>query len=91
MTRPWWAFWWGWPSLLVEFISGWITASAVVWVPLPAVWSYPWHTAMHYVMAQGLSVTYEEKFDPNKWNPTDVLQRTLGIVSGLLFWAWVLA
>lgn len=74
-------FMWSWPSWVVEFLSGLITASLTQPFARPPL--------ACFVIAMGLSLFYERVLDPNGFDWNDVEQRTLGILAGVLVWGFV--
>ena len=73
-------FWYGWPSWLVELLSGLLVASVVQFVV-----GVSWQA----VAALAASLTYEGALDKNGWSWKDVGQRAVGIAVGLALWAWI--
>lgn len=71
-------FWYSWPSLVTELLSGMLCASAAQLLP---------GVAWQLTVATIMSVGYEGLLDRNGWSWTDVGQRSLGIVVGLLLWS----
>ncbi len=70
-------FWYRWPSLVTELLSGILCASAAQVLP---------GLTLQLLAATALSATYEAYVDKNGWSWLDLGQRSLGIVVGLVGW-----
>jgi hypothetical protein len=71
----------GWaPSWLVELAGGLVLVGGLALVLL-----LPWWLRLG-VLATAASVVYEARFDPNGWSLSDVAQREVGILAGLILW-----
>ena len=76
------AFWYGWPSWVVELVGG-AALSLVAGAVLR-----DWRLAA--VVGVLLSVIYERFFDRNGWSWSDVGQRAVGQAVGLFaVWWWL--
>lgn len=62
-------FFWNWPSLVVEILSG--ALLALILAPWPLVFRLP--------LIVGVSLFYESTLDRNGWDLKDVLQRFIGV------------
>jgi hypothetical protein len=77
---PWWAFWWRWPSIVGELLSGGgLQLSLHFWGPLHPWWLYA-------PTGLVISLFYERFLDRNGWEWKDVWQRALGQALGELLW-----
>jgi hypothetical protein len=75
---------WGWPSPIVEAISGLVTVGLV----LVAVWLCQWWWGLA-IVATALSCIYEKYIDGNGWDLHDLAQREIAILLAIAFWAWL--
>lgn len=73
-------FWWAWPSVVTEGLSGVGLQFALhLWGPFHPWWLYPLAGVL-------VSVGYEYGLDRNGWSWTDVYERGLGQAVGELLW-----
>jgi hypothetical protein len=70
---------WGWPSWLVELLSGLVTVSVAIFAAF--LCRYLWGLAL---VATILSLFYEKYIDGNGFDWDDVLERQIGILVGVV-------
>jgi len=68
-----------WPSIVTEIVSGLLLAFALAVVVLIL---HGW--IMLAILATVASIFYELRLDPNGWDVTDVVEREIGIVLGVI-------
>lgn len=74
-------FWEKWPSWIVELLSGLLVATLSQLGPDPIYWQF--------LIATGLSAFYERYLDQNGWSWSDLREREVGIIAGLVLWALI--